>query len=65
MTTFSLTPVLFLLLILLSWIISEIILVQSIKNSKNDDSIWLVINIFLPIFGCVIYKLTHKTQKEQ
>ena len=43
------------------WIISEIILAKSIKKSKKDDSIWLAINIILPVVGCIIYKLTHKT----
>ena len=50
--------------ILCIWIISEIILAKSIKKSKNDDSIWLVVNILAPVVGCIIYLLTHNTKKE-
>ena len=38
---------------------------KSIKNGKNDESIWLVMNILLPIVGCIVYKLTHKKINEQ
>lgn len=46
------------------WIVSEIILYKSIKKSKTDDSVWLVLNIFLPVIACIIYKLTHRTTTE-
>lgn len=53
--------ILFIVLIVLSiWILSEIILFRCIKKSKNYNSIWLVLNIVLPIIGFIIYKLTHK-----
>lgn len=53
------------LLPIIAWIISEIVIFKSIKKSKKDDSIWLAINILLPIVGCIIYKLTHKKINEQ
>lgn len=55
---------LFVALFIAVWIISEVIIARSIKNRKNDESIWLAINIMLPIIGCIIYKLTHKTINE-
>lgn len=50
---------------LIVWIISEVMIYKSIKNGKNDESIWLVMNILLPIVGCIVYKLTHKKINEQ
>ena len=52
------------LLPIIAWIISEIVIFKSIKKSKKDDSIWLAINIILPIVGCIIYKLTYKSINE-
>ena len=52
---------LIIILVFSIWVVSEIILANSIKKSKKDDSIWLAINILLPVVGCIIYKLTHKT----
>ena len=46
------------------WLLSEIILFKSIKKSKKDDSVWLVLNFFLPVIACLIYKLTHRITEE-
>ncbi len=49
--TFSIVVFIFLVV----WIISEVMIYKSIKNRKNDESIWLVMNILLPIVGCIVY----------
>lgn len=55
--------ILFTILFIVVWIISEVIIAKDIKNSEDNESIWLVVNVLLPIIGCVIYKLTHRTKK--
>lgn len=58
--------ILFIVLIVLSiWILSELMLFRCIKKSKNYNSLWLVLNIVLPIIGFIIYKLTHKNIDKQ
>ncbi|MBE5936258.1 MAG: hypothetical protein E7262_10850 [Lachnospiraceae bacterium] len=49
------------LLIIALWGVSELVLYNAIKKSKTDDTIWLVLNIILPVLPCIIYKLTHRT----
>jgi hypothetical protein len=53
----------FILPFIIVWIISEVVIVKSIKNRPKDESIWLAINIILPIVGCIIYKLSHGNKK--
>ncbi len=53
------------LIFIVAWIISEMIIVKSIKNEKKDESLWLAVNIILPIVGCIIYKLSHRQTSEQ
>lgn len=49
-----------LLIILGLFVVSEVVLAISINKSKKDDSIWLAINILLPVVGCIIFMLTHR-----
>ena len=46
-------------------VVTEMLLLKEIKKSDKDDSIWLAINIILPILGYVLYKLSHKNSKEE
>ena len=47
------------------WGLSEVLLFKSIVKSKKDSSIWLLLNILLPIAGYIIYRLTHVVNKER
>ena len=55
----------FMLPFIMVWVISEVVIVKSIKNRNKDESIWLAINIILPIVGCIIYKLSHRKIKDK
>lgn len=65
MSYIELIIILIVILFISIWALSEVLLFKSITKSKKDSSIWLVLNIILPVVGYVIYKLTHNVSKER
>ena len=64
-TMFILSSIIFILILGL-WIITEIFLLKEIRQKNGEDSIWLAINILLPVIGYILYKLSHiKEEKSQ
>ena len=58
--------VLILVILVVVWGVSEVMLAKCTKNSKQGATIWLVINIILPVVGYILYKLSHiKEEKSQ